>query len=65
MLVVHNFTPALPQRTASYSEAAYFDGEHCQHIADWEEQKRLKRIRKNACKAVENERRRNGRALFR
>lgn len=27
-----------------YSEAAYFDGNHCQHVAAWEEHKRLARI---------------------
>lgn len=53
MLVVHNFTPALPQRTCSYSEAAYFDGEHCQHIADYEEHRRLLRIRTSAIKALD------------
>lgn len=35
-------------RTASYSEAAYFDGEHCQHIADYEEHRRVQRIRDKA-----------------
>lgn len=29
-----------------YAEASYFDGYHFQHIAAWEEQKRLKRIEK-------------------
>lgn len=28
----------------SYSERAYFDGEHCAHVAAWEESKRLARI---------------------
>lgn len=28
----------------SYSEAAYFDGNHCQHVADRLEALRLKRI---------------------
>lgn len=51
-LVVNNPAP-LPRRTASYSEAAYFDGEHCQHIADWEEQRRLQRIRTSAIKALD------------
>lgn len=53
MLIVHNFEPALPLRTASYSEAAYFDGEHCQHIADWEEHRRLQRIRTSAIKMLD------------
>lgn len=53
MLIVHNFEPALPIRTASYSEAAYFDGEHCQHIADWEEHRRLQRIRTTAIKMLD------------
>ena len=49
-----------------YSEAAYFDGNHCQHVATWEESKRLERIRKDSQKAIRlNERRRNGRAMFR
>ncbi len=51
-LVVNNPAP-LPLRTASYSEAAYFDGEHCQHIADWEEYRRLQRIRTTAIKALD------------
>lgn len=29
-----------------YSEAAYFDGAHVQHIADYQEHQRLERIRK-------------------
>lgn len=49
-----------------YSEAAYFDGNHCHHVATWEEHKRLTRLRRDACKAVSlQERRRNGRAMFR
>lgn len=35
----------LPLLHCSYSEAAYFDGYHFQHIADWQEAKRLARIR--------------------
>lgn len=47
-----------------YSEAAYFDGNHCHHVAAWEEHKRLKRLRGEAAKAIRlNERRRNGRAM--
>lgn len=44
-----------------YAEAAYFDGNHCQHVATWEEHKRLARIRKQAAGIIE--RRRNGRAF--
>lgn len=36
-----------------YAEASYFDGNHCQHVAAWEEHKRLTRIRKHAVAAVE------------
>jgi hypothetical protein len=25
----------------NYSEAAYFDGDHCQHVADYTERKRI------------------------
>lgn len=64
-LVVDNTRPA-PRAVGSYSEAAYFDGNHCQHCADRDEHRRLERIRKEANKAIRmNERRRNGRALFR
>ncbi len=49
-----------------YSEAAYFDGNHCQHVAAWEEEKRLARIREAGRKAHRLlERRRNGRAMIR
>jgi hypothetical protein len=41
----------------SYSERAYFDGDHCQHCADRDEFIRLQRIRSNAIKAVQRERR--------
>lgn len=44
-----------------YSEAAYFDGNHCQHVAAWEEHKRLERKRREAAGMIE--RRRNGRAM--
>ena len=37
MTVIRFPAPALPMRTTSYSEAAYYNGEHCQHIADYEE----------------------------
>lgn len=36
-----------------YSEASYFDGYHFQHIADFEEHKRLQRIRTTAIKALD------------
>ena len=29
---------------SSYSERAYFDGDHCHHVGAWDEQLRLKRI---------------------
>lgn len=64
-LVVNNPAPAF-RAIGSYSEAAYFDGNHCHHCATRDEHLRLERIRKEASKAVRsNERRRNGRALFR
>lgn len=37
-----------PNAIVSYSEAAYFDGYHVQHIADYFEHKRLSRLHKNA-----------------
>lgn len=43
-----------------YSEASYFDGYHFQHIAEWEEQRRLKRIRDNCRKLAERRRNRRG-----
>lgn len=43
----------------SYSEASYFDGYHFQHIAAWEEMRRLQGIRARACRMIE--RRRNPR----
>jgi len=42
-----------------YAEAAYFEGNHCQHCADREEHQRLARARRLATQA--HERRRNGR----
>lgn len=44
----------------SYSEAAYFDGNHCQHVAAWEDDKWNKYRRNKAVQAV-CERRRNRR----
>jgi|GEM_PF-6776658 len=32
--------------TTTYSEASYFDGNHCQHVADYEDENRRKRIQK-------------------
>jgi len=56
----------LPMLNTSYSEASYFDGFAFAHIAAFEEERRLRRIRKEATKAIQqNERRKNGRALFR
>lgn len=31
-----------------YSERAYFEGDHCQHCASWEEHLRLERYRRQA-----------------
>lgn len=45
-----------------YAEAAYFDNAHVQHIADYEEHRRLQRLRKNAQKCIERERRSGSRA---
>ena len=36
-----------------YSEASYFDGDHCQHVADRDEQQRLARKREAARKIAE------------
>lgn len=64
-LVIDNTAPALRPLHCSYSEAAYFEGYHFQHIADFQEQQRLRRIRKAAQSAVQQaERRKGGRALF-
>lgn len=38
---------------ASYSEASFFDGYHFQHIAAWEETKRLERIRTDAIRMLD------------
>lgn len=62
MNVVQFPTAALPLRTSSYSEAAYFEGNHCQHIADYEERDRLQRIEQNNRRAFE---RQHGRRLVR
>lgn len=39
-----------------YSEAAYFDGAHVQHIADYYEQKRLQRLRNDARRMIDRRR---------
>lgn len=54
--------PTLAPLHCSYSEAAYFDGYAFQHIADWQESKRLARIARNARDAIQRERRANRRA---
>lgn len=48
-LVKSNATVMLPVLNSSYSEASYFDGYHFQHIAAFEEEARLQRI-KDQCK---------------
>jgi hypothetical protein len=45
--------PALPLLHCSYSEASYFEGYAFQHIAAYEEAKRLARIRTQAIKALD------------
>lgn len=40
-----------------YAEASYFDGYHFAHIAAYEEEVRLRRIRRSAIEAVRRERR--------
>lgn len=45
-----------------YAEASYFDGYHFQHIAAWQDHKRLERIRADARKCIEMERRSGSRA---
>lgn len=53
---------------SGYAEAAYFGGFAFQHIAAWEESKRLARIatqsRNAAALRLRGERRHNGRALY-
>jgi hypothetical protein len=51
-LIIDNAAP-LPRLNTSYSEAAYFDGNHCQHVVAREEHLRLQRIRTNAIKALD------------
>lgn len=46
--------PLAPFRAvASYSEAAYFDGNHCHHVAAYEENERLRRIKLSTLRMVE------------
>lgn len=54
--------PTLAPLHCGYSEAAYFDGYAFQHIADWQESKRLARIAKQCRDAIQRERRANRRA---
>lgn len=42
----------LPKLHTSYSEASYFDGYHFQHIAAFEEEARLERIKADCKKAI-------------
>lgn len=50
----YNAARAAPRATGVlYSEASYFDGYHFQHIADFEEHKRIARIRTTAIKALD------------
>jgi hypothetical protein len=47
-----------------YSERAYFDGDHCQHVAARDEHDRLRMIEKRNREALRTiERRTGGRAL--
>lgn len=54
--------PALAPLHCSYSEASYFDGYAFQHIAAWQEAKRLARINRACRDAIQRERRANRRA---
>lgn len=45
-------TPAY-RAIGSYSEAAYFDGNHCQHCADRDEHRRIQRKRSEAIKMLD------------
>lgn len=48
------------QRSPNYSEAAYFDGDHCHHCATRDEFQRLRRIERAGRAMID--RRHNGRA---
>lgn len=54
--------PTIAPLHCSYSEASYFDGYAFQHIAAWQDAKRLARIARNARDAIQRERRANRRA---
>lgn len=43
----------------SYAERAYFEGDHCQHVAARDEHKRLRRIEEQGRKALRDRRWRN------
>lgn len=55
MQQVHNFVPAAPVG-ANYAEWSYFEGYHFQHIAAWQENLRLKRIRNEARRLIDRRR---------
>lgn len=60
MDMTHSFRTPCPVGQ-NYAEASYFDGYAFQHIAAWQEMRRLQRLRRDACRMIE--RRRNGRAF--
>lgn len=41
-----------------YAEAAYFDGNHCHHVAAWEDWKSRERVRIRVCETLDRQRRR-------
>lgn len=47
-----------------YSEAAYFDGNHCAHVAAWQERRRLDGIERRNRTAWAAQERRKGRRRF-
>lgn len=62
MDLTHKFALAAPLGQ-NYAEWSYFDGYAFQHIAAWQESRRIERIRGEARKAAAMiERRRGGRA---
>lgn len=61
MDMTHRFTvPALPRLTCSYSEAAYFEGNHCAHCAARDDFLRLQRIRDEARRLIDRRSARRG-----
>lgn len=42
---------------SAYSERAYFDGDHCQHVADRDENARLRQIAKRCEQTARRDRR--------